>query len=248
MANTDSFIEEVNEEVRRDRLFALFRRWGWLAVLVVVAIVGAAAWFEYSRTQERAQAQAFGDAVLAALDGSDAAGRVAALSAITTDNPEARMLIALLSAAETAPGTTEAPAVADNLRAAAENADLPRRYRDLAVLKAEMLAPSEPSAARLIFDALAAPGAPYAMLAEEQLALLDLRTGDTAAALSRLEAIGRNAAATPGLQERAAQLIVAIEAGARLIDTAPVAEAQPSGDPATATPDADAGTAPATQP
>jgi len=61
-------------------------------------------------------------------------------------------------------------------------------------------------------------------LAEEQLALLDLRAGDTEAALARLQVIARNAAATAGLQERAAQLIVAIEAGASLIDTAPATQ------------------------
>jgi hypothetical protein len=224
MSNTDSFIDEVTEEVRRDRLFALFRRWGWLAVLVVIGIVATAAWFEYSRAQDRAKAQAFGDALLVALDGGDAGARVAALSAIATDNPEAQILLALLAAAETAPGAADAADVATGLRAAAEAGNLPRRYRDLAVLKAELLAPSEPTAARLIFDVLAAPGAPYAMLAEEQLALLDLRGGDTAAAVERLQLIARNAAATPGLQERAAQLIVAIEAGASLIDTAPSAQ------------------------
>ena len=224
MSNTDSFIDEVTEEVRRDRLFALFRRWGWLAVLIVIGIVATAAWFEYSRAQERAKAQAFGDALLVALDGSDAGARVAALSVIATDNPEAQILLALLAAAETAPGAADAADVAAGLRAAAEAANLPRRYRDLAVLKAELLAPSEPTAARMIFDVLSAPGAPYAMLAEEQLALLDLRGGDTAAAVERLQLIARNAAATPGLQERAAQLIVAIEAGASLIDTAPSAQ------------------------
>ena len=114
--------------------------------------------------------------------------------------------------------------MAAGLRAAAEAGNLPRRYRDLAALKAELLAPSEPTAARMIFDVLSAPCAPYAMLAEEQLALLDLRGGDTAAAVERLQLIARNAAATPGLQERAAQLIVAIEAGASLIDTAPSAQ------------------------
>ena len=46
MSDSDSFINEVSEELRRDRLFALMRRWGWLAGLVVLAIVGAAAWFE----------------------------------------------------------------------------------------------------------------------------------------------------------------------------------------------------------
>ncbi|WP_439140298.1 hypothetical protein [Roseicyclus sp.] len=224
MSNTDSFIDEVTEEVRRDRLFALMRRWGWLAVLVVVGIVATAAWFEYSRAQERAASQAFGDALLVALDGPDATARVAALSAIATQTPEARILVALLAAAETAPGAPEAADVAADLRAAAEAGDLPRRYRDLAVLKAEMLAPSDPASARLIFDVLAAPGAAYAMLAEEQLALLDLRGGDTAAALARLEVIARNAAASPGLQERAAQLIVAIEAGVSLIDAAPATQ------------------------
>ena len=30
MANNDGFINEVSEEVRRDRLYAFFRKWGWL--------------------------------------------------------------------------------------------------------------------------------------------------------------------------------------------------------------------------
>ena len=40
MSNPDSFIDEVTEEVRRDKLFALFRKWGWVGVLLVVVIVG----------------------------------------------------------------------------------------------------------------------------------------------------------------------------------------------------------------
>jgi hypothetical protein len=224
MSNTDSFIDEVNEEVRRDRLFALFRRWGWLAILCVVAIVAVAAWFEYSRAQDRAAAQAFGDALSAALDAAEPEARVAALAEISPASPTSAIVLALLSAAQTAPGSPEAASAAADLRRAAEAGDLPPRYRDLAVLRAEMLSPSDPATARLVLDVLAAPGAPYAMLAEEQLALLDLRMGDAAAAIDRLQAVIRNAAATPGLQERAAQLIVAIEAGATLVDTAPVAQ------------------------
>ncbi|MBF9060489.1 hypothetical protein HKCCSP123_14995, partial [Rhodobacterales bacterium HKCCSP123] len=109
---------------------------------------------------------------------------------------------------------------AADLRAAAEAPDLPRRYRDLAMLKAEMMAPSEPDTARLILGALAEPGAPFAALAEEQLALLDIRTGDLEAGLDRLRSLERSAAATPGLQQRASQLIVAFEAGSTLVDVA----------------------------
>ena len=45
------------------------------------------------------------------------------------------------------------------------------------------------------------------------MALIDIRTGATEAALDRLRALERSAAATPGLQERASQLIVALEGG-----------------------------------
>jgi hypothetical protein len=230
MSDTDRFIEEVSEEVRRDRLYAMFRRWGWVAALVVVGIVGGAAWLEYSRAQERAAAEAFGDSLIAALDRADPQARVAALEEITPASPEARIILTLLAAGEVAQGGAEADGTAADLRSAAEAADLPRRYRDLALLKAEMMAPSEPDTARLILSTLAEPGAPYQALAEEQLALLDIRTGQRDAGLDRLRSLERSAAATPGLQQRASQLIVALEAGSALADTA--VEAAGTGAPA----------------
>ena len=87
-----------------------------------------------------------------------------------------------------------------------------------------MMDPSEPDAARLVLDALSAPGAPYAALAQEQLALLALREGDVDGAVALFRRIEEGAATTPGLQQRASQLIVALEAGSTLIDTAPVTE------------------------
>ncbi len=226
MANTDSFIEEVSEEVRRDRLFSLFRRWGWVAVLVVVGIVGAAAYFEWQSSQREAQSQAFGDALLSALEDEDPEGRIAALSEIETPSPEVAMILALLAAGEEANGEDPSAAAA-RLREAAEAPGLPRRYVDLALLKAQMMDPAPEDEARLVLEALAEPGAPYSALAEEQLALVDIRAGDLNAGLDRLRAIERSAAATAGLQQRAAQLIVALESGAVLVD-APVEEEAPA--------------------
>ena len=238
MANSDSFIDEVSEELRRDRLYALMRRWGWVAGLLVVGIVGTAAWFEYQRAQDRARDQAFGDALLAALDLPDPEARVAALDAIETATPSTDILLALMAAGEVAQGGQGAPEAAARLRAAAEAADVPRHYRDLALLRAEMLDPSEPDMARIVLGTLAEPGAPYAALAEEQLALLDIRSGDLEAGLERLRGLERSAAATLGLQQRASQLIVALEAGSRLVDTAPQPAATPEPE---AAPDAGAG-------
>ena len=37
MANqNDNFIDEVFDDLRRERLFRLFRRWAWLAGLVIL--------------------------------------------------------------------------------------------------------------------------------------------------------------------------------------------------------------------
>ena len=230
MSDSDSFINEVTDEVRRDRLFALVRRWAWLAVLVVVGIVGAAAYFEWSRSQAERTAQDFGDAVFAALERPNVADRVDALSDITADTPEAAILLAMLQSGELARDGDSLEA-ARRLRAAAAAPELDPRYRDLATLRAEMLDPSAPAEARLILETLAAPGAPYAPLAQEQLALLALREGEANQAVEMLRRIADGAATPPGLQDRAAQLIVAIEAGSVLVDdaAAPASDADAPG-------------------
>ena len=67
LSENDSFIDEVTEEVRRDRLFALFRKYGWIGVVAIVLIVGTAAWNEWSKARAEARSQAFGDAIGTAL-------------------------------------------------------------------------------------------------------------------------------------------------------------------------------------
>lgn len=84
-----------------------------------------------------------------------------------------------------------------------------------------MMDPAPEDEARLILGALAEPGAPYAPLAQEQLALVEVRAGNLEEGLDLLRAIERSAAATAGLQQRAGQLIVSLESGAVLLDEAP---------------------------
>ncbi|MCU4651847.1 hypothetical protein N8I71_03340 [Roseibacterium sp. SDUM158016] len=230
MANTDSFIDEVTEEVRRDRLFAFFRKWAWLAVLIVVVLVGGAGFLEYRRAQAVATSQAFGDAVIAALDQADSAARISALEAVDPPGAAGEVLLALLAAGEAAEDEDRVAAAA-RLRAAAEAPDLPVRYRHLALLKAHLLDQGDPAEARLVLGVLAEPGAPYAALAEEQLALLDISEGDLEAGIERLRRLEIAAEATPGLQQRAGQLIVALESGAALVDTAPEPVAEPDAGP-----------------
>lgn len=211
MSNSDSFIDEVTEEVRRDRLFGLLRRYGWIAVVVILGIVGGTAWREWSNAQSQARAQAAGDALVAAMERADTPGRIDALRAIDPASPGAGAVRDFLLASELANDGRAAEA-ASLLDAIAVTPDLPEIYRQIAAFKALTLtAPDrDPADLRTAFEALAEPGLPLRLLAQEQLALLDIRAGDTDAAIARLQAILIDAEATSDLQQRAGQAIVAL--------------------------------------
>ena len=208
MSNPESFINEVTEEVRRDKLFGYFRRYGWIGIVAVLLIVGGAAYREYQIAAKLAESKAFGDAVLDALDQDDAAARSTALAAVQAPGQRQALLNLLQS---TDPETDKAATLAA-LTAVADDATLPASYRDLAVLRRVIVAGTDLPAAdrRALLDPIAAPGRPYRPLALEQLALLSVETGETAAAITALEALRQDQEATPGLRRRVEQVIVAL--------------------------------------
>ena len=208
MSNPESFIEEVTEEVRRDRLFALFRKYGWIGVLLVVLIVGGAAVTEWRKASNRAAAQAFGDAVMVALEQGTAPERRAALAAVPASADRAAILNLMLASDPTddRAGTLAA------LDRVASDATLPASYRDLAVLRRVVLSGADMALAdrRAALDPIAAPGRPFRPLALEQLAYLLVEAGDTAGAIAALQALSQDQEAPSGLRQRATQMIVAL--------------------------------------
>ena len=208
MSNPESFIEEVTEEVRRDRLFALFRKYGWIAVLGVVLIVGGAAVTEWRKAANRAAAQAFGDAVMVALEQGTAPARRTALAAVPASGDRAAILNLMLASDPTddRAGTLAA------LDKVAADATLPASYRDLAVLRRVVVAGADMALAdrRAALDPIAAPGRPFRPLALEQLAYLLVEAGDTAGAIAALQALSQDQEAPSGLRQRATQMIVAL--------------------------------------
>jgi len=210
VSNTDSFIDEVTEEVRRDKLFARMRRYGWIAVVAVLLLVGGAAYNEWNKARERAAAQALGDNILAALERDERAARADALAGIDGPTPGADAVVTLLAAGEEIEG---APAeAAARLLTLADRSDVPQIYRQIATLKAVSIAEASLDVAerreRLV--GLTAGGGLIRLLAEEQLAYLDIETGDTEAAIGRLEQINADAEATQGLRRRVSQVILAL--------------------------------------
>ncbi len=204
MSETDTFIDEVSEEVRRDKLYALMRKYGWIAVLLVVLLVGGAAFNEWRKASDRAAAQALGDAILAAEEQADPGARAAALASLEVDG-DAAAVVAMLTAVEGNAGV-------DALKALADDPGIDSLYRDLAQLKLVSRTASglDPAERRARLEPLAVAGAPFRVLAEEQLALVEVDEGQTEAAITRLNALLVDDEASGALRRRASQLIVAL--------------------------------------
>lgn len=210
MSDTDSFINEVTEEVRREKLFGLLRRYGWIGVAAVLLLVGGAAWNEYRNAQERAAAQATGDAVMAALEQDDPASRAAAMATIEAEGAAAA--VTLLLQASTQQEAGDIASASQTLNRLAVDPDIPEMYRELASLKLAMLPAEDVDARRAQLQALSQPGERFRFLALEQLAYLSLAEGDNDAALAILRQIEEAADVTRGLRERVQSLMVAMGA------------------------------------
>lgn len=210
MSESESFIEEVSEELRRDRLFAFFRRWMWLAILVVLVVVGAAAWNEWTKAKAQAEAEALGDRIVDALGQGDAPARALALDEIGGEGAM-RALVDMLVAAEAA-DDPEAAAAIESLGAGGSAEGVAPRWTDLEafkliLLEADTTAPAD-RIARL--EPLTAGNAPYRLLAMEQIAYARIELGEREAALEVLRNILADGTATEGLRLRAGQMIVAL--------------------------------------
>lgn len=211
VSQNESFIEEVTEEVRRDRLFGLMRRYGWIAIVVVLALVGGAAWNEWRKARDAAQAEALGNAMIAALEANDSAARVTALQTIEPATHGARITTGFMTASEMVAAGNNADA-ASLLNQIAADGQADPIYRQMAGFKALLLQSDSLSAEdrRLGFEGLAQTSGMLRLQAEEQLALIEIETGQTDAAIARLQALQSDAEVTAGLRQRASQLIVAL--------------------------------------
>jgi hypothetical protein len=213
---SEEFIREVDEELRRDRLGALWRRYGALVVAAaLVLIAGTAAAVAWGQWRERAQAA---EAARFAAAGSvlqtaaaDAAGRFAALAAEGdtgfADLARLKEAEARLAAADPA----GAVAAVEGLAARGDAAD--PILRDLAALLAaerRLEAGEDPEALRQALEPLAAAGAPWRHQARELLALAAIRAGRLEDARTLLGELGREAGVSPSQQRRAEELLQAI--------------------------------------
>ena len=211
--------DEVDEDLRAERAQTLLKRYAGLIAAVVVLIVagvgGWEAWNWYRLRQDTAAANAYlsamglADVIPAGADAAAYAPAIAAFEHVVATAPEGYRTLALLrlGALQANAGHAEAAAAAWNTLAADGSAD--PLLRDLANLlwAQQGIDKGDPALVAARLKPLTAADNPWRPVAQEYMALLDIRVGKTADARTTLRQLAADPDAPEGLRGRAGGLL-----------------------------------------
>jgi hypothetical protein len=214
---SDEFIREVDEELQREKLGDLWKRYGGLVIGAAVAVVLATAgWVGWQRWQDHRrgqEAERFAQRELAALSGAPAEAAAGLLDFAREASPGFAAVARLHAAALAGRAADPAGALAALDAVAADPAADPL-LRDAARLLAasRRLEVEDPGALVAGLQPLAADGAPWRHAARQLLAAAQLRAGARQEAVATLRRLVDDAEAPAGLRGRAAELLEALGA------------------------------------
>jgi hypothetical protein len=179
----ETFVREVDENLRRDQLRDMAKTYGKWIVVAVVLFLAAVGGYLYWQDRQREQAAQESEAMSAALDKAEAGnakGAAADLAPIVESSNDVNRASARLAQAALALRRNDRKTAIDIYRELAADDGLPQPYRDVATIRGTMteydsLKPDE-VIARL--SPLAEPGKPFFGSAGELVAMAMLAKGD----------------------------------------------------------------------
>jgi len=206
--------QEVDEEVRRERLEQLWKKHGNLIVAVALVILAAiGGWRAYSWWQDKKAAEAgaaFEAASTLADEGKHQEAEAAFAKLAAEGTPGYRALARFREAAQLA--LHDPKAAVGIYEALASDASIDRLLQDLAAVRAGLIlvdsAPYADLRARL--EPLAAVDRPFRHSARELLALSAWRSGDGAAARRWIDSIVGDPETPAGIRNRVEVLLALI--------------------------------------
>jgi hypothetical protein len=197
---------EVDEEVRREKLQQLWERHSNLLIalaLLVVLAVGGWRGYDWWASQKAAESGAAFEAATALSDSDKSAEAQAAFAKIATDGSSGYRTLARFREAAALAKSDPAAAV-KAYDALAADSGLGRALQDLAAVRAGFIlvdtAPLADLSGRL--EPLTAPDRPFRHIARELLALAAWRAGDSAAAQRWFDLIATDPETPSGTRQR----------------------------------------------
>lgn len=214
----DSFIREVNEEIRQDQARALWDRYGSviiaLAVVIVIGTGAYVAWDHWSTNRANEAGDRFASALTLANSGqTDQA--LEALGAIERDGYGSYPLLARMRSATVLFDKGDAQGAVAGFDAVSTDSGAPQSIRDLARLRAALVLVDHGSYADVAgrAEALTADTNPLRHAAREALGLAAWKEGRSADAMALFEQI-RNDNSAPANARQRATLMVELLRGA----------------------------------
>ncbi len=208
--------KEVDEDLRRDKLEKLWKKYGFqiigLAAAVVLGVAGVQGWQAYDLDQRGKLSDRYGAALELTQGGETAAGLDAMidLSEATGDSYDGLAAFEEARLRVESGDTGGAIAVWDRI---AESSGLGPGFKEAATLFSilHQIDNGNPAALRARLQPLAADSQSFRSTARELLALLALGEGDTAAARDLYTKISDDREAPAGLRQRATQMLAALK-------------------------------------
>lgn len=208
---------EVDEELRRERLEKLWKKYGsWLvaAAVAVVAVSGGTVMFRNWQEEQRvAQTAAIGEQVRALRNGPNA-DIAKAMTELASELDDGGQLLARLYAGGLQSRVGDKAQGAALYTAIMNDASIDSTWRDAArfLLASSQIDSGEPAALIATLEPLTQEGNAWRHLAREATALLAWRAGDTTKALALADALSKDEAAPQALKTRATELKAVIAA------------------------------------
>lgn len=214
-ANNDSFYREVDEELRKDQLTGIWKRYGLLivgGVLLLLAAIGGYLWWQQRQV---AEAGLRGERLIAAFEdvqrrkSKDANAKLDQLAA---EDAEGVRAAALLTKADLAIQDGNLPAATAAFKSVAGNAEFAEPFRQLALVRQTALEFDRVAPAEVIrrLQPLAVAGGPWFGSAGELVAIAYLKSGQPGRAAPIFAAMAKDEALPSSLRSRAVQMAGAL--------------------------------------
>ena len=225
------FINEVEEELRKDDYNRLLKKYGPAIGIVLFLIVAGTGFMEYRKYAKSKKAQAVSAIYTAAdskLDNGQEDEAVTAFADLGDTGPEGYAGLALMRAASIRQDQGQALEAIRFFDQAAEKFSLPR-HKQLAQLKAAYLLADQGAYADVIarLTPIAETEAPYEFLSRELLGYAHAESGDAASAREQFAYLTSVPGVPNTVKQRAEQSMALMSTTASLSAPAPIEKIEP---------------------
>ena len=211
MSENESFIDEVTEEVRRDKLYLLLKKYGWIGVAAIVLVILISIFFELRSNARIAASEERGDFLAEALSDTKENGNE--LNKEILDFFQADSFITLMFNSRLYEQNSEFDNMKRTFETIANSKAFSSSFKSFAKLKWILLENDDLNMAEETINQLITPDNPFRLLALEQKVLIKIKQQNWKDAQENLDLIIGDPNISQGLRSRTRYLQNAITFG-----------------------------------